>query len=156
VALALALCNTVIQLIGNGKTFTEDDWVFGGIWLASYVLGISTNAYALLQILGINNMYLEWMVSLSLGTIIEIAPEKLIIIWLKSVGSRRFNQQHSNKPLTYPPVNTHKGQPPKYQAKHKPSHLGNPQWPPREIMEKIRQEQAEKPILFHFDEEGDN
>jgi hypothetical protein len=85
VALALSLANTIIQLIGNGKDPKDMDTVFMAGWYASYVLGISSNINALLQILDMGNTALEWGVAASLGTMIEVMPEKLIIIWLKNL-----------------------------------------------------------------------
>lgn len=84
IAFALSVANTIIQLIGNGQDFEKMDGVFRIGWYSSYVLGIASNVNALLGILGINNVMLEWAVALSLGSMIEIMPEKLIVVWLKT------------------------------------------------------------------------
>lgn len=96
IAFALSLCNTAIQLIGNGNDQVGDDWVFSAIWKASYLLGISSNVNTLLSILGMSSIYLEWTVALALGSIIEIAPEKLIIMYLKSLKSKVISQPQNN------------------------------------------------------------
>lgn len=102
IAFALAMCNTIIQLIGNGMEFRRDDGVFRAIWIASYVLGISSNTNTLMQLVGMSSWWLEWAVSLSLGTIIEIAPEKLIILYLRSRITNRpkpKTNQHTQHPV---------------------------------------------------------
>lgn len=99
IAFAIAMCNTFIQLIGNGNTEKDESGVFTWIWRASYLLGIASNSNALLQMIGISSPILEWSVALSLGAIIEIAPEKLIMIWLKSIRpnpSYSRNQGNNN------------------------------------------------------------
>ena len=126
VAFALSLANTIIQLIGNGQKFEEMDVVFKAGWVASYILGISSNVNALLQILGMNNVGLEWGVALSLGTMIEVLPEKLIVIWLKSPSGKQEqkpqnNQQHQQqkKHIPFPPQKS------TYKAQHRPVHNNN-------------------------------
>ena len=88
IAISLSLANTAIQIIGND---TEDlDLQLKVIWLASYVLGIGTNIYGLLQVLSIQNPFIEWSVAISLGSIIEISPEKLFVQFLR--GLRNYNK----------------------------------------------------------------
>jgi hypothetical protein len=99
IALALSLCNTVIQLVGNDMEFTDKDWVFLWIWRASYVLGVSSNVNSLIQILGIPNVIIEWLVAISLGTIIEVAPERLIIMWLRGYKSNTDSLSTTPKPF---------------------------------------------------------
>lgn len=106
VAFALSIANTIIQLIGNNQDFEKMDGVFKAGWVASYVLGISSNVNALLQILGMGNVLLEWGVAVSLGTMIEVMPEKLIMVWLKSGKQEQKsnnNQNNNNKPKPYNP-----------------------------------------------------
>ena len=102
IAFALSVANTIIQLIGNGQDFEKMDGVFRIGWYSSYVLGIASNVNALLGILGINNIMLEWAVALSLGSMIEIMPEKLIVVWLKTVPAKPTQPQNNtakqNKP----------------------------------------------------------
>ena len=102
IAFALSIANTIIQLIGNGQDFEKMDGVFKAGWYASYVLGIASNVNALIGILGIGNVMLEWAVAVSLGSMIEIMPEKLIVVWLKSVPNKSAqqgnNQQSKDQP----------------------------------------------------------
>lgn len=96
IAFALSVANTIIQLIGNGQDISKMDGVFKIGWYSSYVLGIASNVNALIGILGINNPFLEWAVALSLGSMIEIMPEKLIVVWLKAIPNKA-------QPINNPP-----------------------------------------------------
>lgn len=104
IAFALSISNTIIQLIGNGQDFEKMDGVFRIGWYSSYVLGIASNVNALLGILGINNIMLEWAVALSLGSMIEIMPEKLIVVWLKTQPTSKLQApiNQPKKPLNNP------------------------------------------------------
>lgn len=84
IAISLTISNTIIQIIGNEQE-TEGMGValwFG--WIASYVLGIGTNIVGLLSILAIENTNLEWGIAFGLGTIIEVLPERLLVLFLKT------------------------------------------------------------------------
>lgn len=125
---ALAMCMTVIQVVGNGRD-NKDDGIFKWIWWASYVLGISSNTNTLLGILGLNNTLLEWGVAVPLGAIIEIAPEKLIVMWIEALPTKPQQQQQKQvqnpyKPQ-YPPNGSvqHKSN---YKPQHKPNHNQQP------------------------------
>lgn len=119
IAFSLSIANTIIQLIGNGKDPKDMDTVFRVGWGASYVLGIASNVNALLGILGMGNVWLEWMVATSLGTMIEVMPEKLIVIWLKTMNTLPKPQQQNNAPKksSYPDKNIYRPSLPK-----KPTH----------------------------------
>lgn len=93
ISFGLAMCNTIIQLIGNDMDFGDNDKTFWWIWIASYVLGISSNTNTLLQILGLNNIWLEVLIATSLGAMIEIAPEKLVKMWLRSLKTSKPKTQ---------------------------------------------------------------
>lgn len=93
IAFALSLSNTIIQLIGNGQDVEKMDFVFKVGWYSSYVLGIASNINALLTIIGISNPWLEWAVCGALGSMIEIMPEKMIVIWLKGMNKKVEAQQ---------------------------------------------------------------
>lgn len=109
IAFSLSIANTIIQLIGNGKDPKDMDSVFQVGWVASYVLGIASNVNALLGILGMGNLLLEWLVALSLGTMIEVMPEKLIVIWLKTLNSQPKPQQNNQpKRQNYPDKNVYR------------------------------------------------
>lgn len=117
IAFALSIANTIIQLIGNGQDFEKMDGVFRVGWYSSYVLGIASNVNALLGILGISNVFLEWAVALSLGSMIEIMPEKLIVVWLKSIPAKSVQMQQKQD-------NNQKS---KYVPQNKPAHMMNTQ-----------------------------
>lgn len=96
IAFGLSISNTAIQLLGNGmKLDRGTDGVFFWIWLASYALGISSNTNTLLQILGIDSKVLEWTIAIALGAMIEIAPEKMIVMWLKSISQQKQTQNNN-------------------------------------------------------------
>lgn len=80
-AVALSLANTVIQVSGNGDD--DKDWIDNVIWIASYALGISTNYIGLTMLLNMGDPKLEMIVSASLGTMIEILPERMLVKFLK-------------------------------------------------------------------------
>jgi len=85
IAIALSLSNTIIQIIGNEQEKDDIGIVLWAGWMASYVLGIGTNIYGILSVLSIDFTILEWMVAIGLGTMIEVMPEKMIVMALKSV-----------------------------------------------------------------------
>jgi len=97
IAIGLAIANTIIQIIGND----QDDMstvLFVG-WMASYVLGIGSNVNALLGVLHIESVFLEWAICVALGAMIEVLPEKLLVIFLKSIENKpRFGQQPFKNP----------------------------------------------------------
>jgi hypothetical protein len=130
VAFALSLAITIIQLIGNGKNPKDMDTVFLMGWVASYALGIASNVNALLHILDMGNVGLEWVVSMSLGTMIEVMPEKLLIVWLRTLNDKK-PQQHQNKTQNKHIQFPHPIQKSTYKAQHKPTHIDSqiPQFP---------------------------
>lgn len=135
IAFALSVANTIIQLIGNGQDFEKMDGVFRIGWYSSYVLGIASNVNALIGILGINNAVLEWAVALSLGSMIEIMPEKLIVVWLRTMPEKKKEQsQQNNNPSVKKNI--------PYKPQHKPT-LGPVQTP---VMPSSYSEPAYHPI----------
>lgn len=129
VAIFLSVANTIIQLIGNGKKQDDMDFIFKVGWYSSYALGIASNVNFLLGILGMNNPFLEWVVSIALGSMVEILPEKLIVMWLKSLTTKS-NSLQSHK-IVQPNFQNNKSQ---YKPQHKPgmsSPKPNPMWPPQ-------------------------
>lgn len=118
IAIALSLANTVIQIIGNEQDPDDIGMSLWIMWIGSYILGIGTNVTAILSLLSINNVFLEWMIAFGLGTIIEVSPEKLFVMFLKGFkGFSRLrrssytpNQQGSkgqNKPGFRPQNESH-------------------------------------------------
>lgn len=86
IACALALANTIVQLIGWDSHPDELGPLLYYTWIASYVLGIGTNMVSLLKILeGMDVAFLRWMVAGALSYIIEVSPERLFILAWRSV-----------------------------------------------------------------------
>lgn len=75
IGLALSIAITIIQLAGgleeNGK-----DYLLWVVWVVSYVYGITSNVKGLLDFMG-NREYFTWAIAISVGVMIEIAPERL-------------------------------------------------------------------------------
>lgn len=115
IACALALANTVVQLIGWDSHPDELGPLVYYSWLASYVLGIGTNMVSLLKILQLDVAFLEWMVAGALSFMIEVTPERLFVLAWRSVfpkqgrtfqpyqggedrrGGQRKNKQQNNQ-----------------------------------------------------------
>ncbi len=114
IAIALSLSNTIIQVIGNDE---ELDGVMKAVWLSSYALGIGTNVYGLMIILNMSNQVLEAIVSISLGVMIEVSPERLVVQFLKTWKKAKVPTYHGMP--AYPNND-------KYVPKHKPDHLRKP------------------------------
>lgn len=100
IAIGLTLANTVVQLLGNdaedrGKMTLP--LLLG--WYGSYALGIGTNIAGILDLLDVGSLGLNWLIAVGLGTMIEVLPERLILITLKGSdivhGSRSV--QYKNK-----------------------------------------------------------
>lgn len=111
IAFALSIANTIIQVIGNGQGRAKMGNVMFTGWISSYILGISSNVNTLLGILHIDNDALEWAVAVSLGWMIEVMPERLLVTFIESFVAKK--KEHKRiEPLR--PVQE------KYVPKHKP------------------------------------
>lgn len=106
IAVSLSVSNTIIQIIGNEREKEGMGLALHAGWLGSYLLGIGTNIYGILQIITMQNSYLELIVAVSLGSMIEVLPEKLFVQFLEGFSSHRKskesnkgnnNQQHNNQ-----------------------------------------------------------
>lgn len=102
IAIALSISNTIIQIIGNEQEQEGLGMALWIGWIGSYALGIGTNVVGLLSILAINNVILEWVIAVGLGTMIEVLPEKLVVQFLKTVqpskGKSKYPPQQSRPP----------------------------------------------------------
>lgn len=98
IAVSLSLSNTVIQIIGNEKEAEGMGMPLYVGWLASYALGIGTNIYGIMSIVSISNVYLEWIVACTLGTMIEVLPEKLFVQFLKELSKKNMKPVDFHKP----------------------------------------------------------
>lgn len=120
IAAALAVANTIIQIIGNDGDTDSLGPILTIVWIMSYALGIGSNVTALAYvIINIQNPWLEWLVCISLGTIIEIAPEKLFVLFWRSLPADLFQnllRSGGSKSRSYGSQSSA----PKYKAKHRP------------------------------------
>lgn len=98
IAIALAVANTIIQLIGWDSDPNELGPLLFWLWIASYVLGIGTNIVSLVGILQIQNVFLKWIISGALAFMIEVSPERLFVLAWRSVSPKRGN--HNNGPYS--------------------------------------------------------
>jgi len=95
-AVALSIANTIIQISGNGDE--DKDLIDNVIWFASYVLGVSTNYIGLTMLLNMNDPNLERVIAGSLGTMIEVLPERMLVKFLKEVKFKVKSQPKNAKP----------------------------------------------------------
>lgn len=95
-AVALSIANTIIQISGNGDE--DKDLIDNVIWFASYILGISTNYIGLTMLLNMNDPNLERVIAGSLGTMIEVLPERMLVKFLKEVKFKVKLQPKNAKP----------------------------------------------------------
>lgn len=85
-SLALGFANTAIQIVGNDTDKEDLGIALLLMWGASYMLGIGSNVNFLNSIIGLSNGFLQFLVCWGLGIMIEVAPERLLVRWLRSVG----------------------------------------------------------------------
>jgi len=98
IAIGLAVANTIIQFIGWDSEPDELGSMLYVAWIASYILGVGTNMVSLLNILQINNSFLEYVVAGSLSVIIEMTPERLFVLAWRSVSPKPVvTQQYQSK-----------------------------------------------------------
>lgn len=112
-AFSLALAITAIQVLGNDDDNMSLPMLAG--WYASYALGIGTNVNGLMGVFNIQTQWLAWVIALSLGTMIEVLPEKFLIQFLRSLKPKqKYQPQPVRKQQTYKPVNKPAWTPPKH------------------------------------------
>ena len=114
IAVALSIGNTVIQIIGNDQEREKMGMAMYVGWISSYALGIGSNVNTLLGILQIDNVLLEWTIAVSLGSMIEVLPERLLVTFLKSLNAKKEHEAPKFvKPVTF--------QKSTYKPQHKPA-----------------------------------
>lgn len=109
IGIALAVANTIIQMIGWDTEPNELGPLLFYTWIASYILGIGTNLVSLITILQINNPLLEWIVAGSLSFLIEVTPERLFVLAWRSLNPKKSNTFTPLRPVQGP---RHHGQSP--------------------------------------------
>lgn len=102
VAILLTLANTFIQIIGNEMEPEGMGTALWIGWIASYALGIGTNIVGLRMVLAIDNVNLEWLIACGLGTLIEVMPERLLVLFLKTWSGLEKKPKSSPKPFYRP------------------------------------------------------
>lgn len=85
-SIGLGFANTAIQIVGNDTDREELGMPLVLMWGASYMLGIGSNVNFLYGVIGLNNAILQFLVCWGLGVMIEVAPERLLVKFLRSIG----------------------------------------------------------------------
>lgn len=85
-SLGLGFANTAVQIVGNDTDKEDLGIALWLMWLGSYFLGIGSNVNYLYSVIGLNNIVLQFMVCWGLGIMIEVAPERLLVKFLRSIG----------------------------------------------------------------------
>lgn len=91
-SIGLGFANTAIQIVGNDTDKEELGMALWLMWIASYMLGIGSNVNFLYTVIGLNNLLLQFLVCWGLGVMIEVAPERLLVKFLRSVGILKSSQ----------------------------------------------------------------
>jgi hypothetical protein len=121
------LALTIIQFIGN-DTDNHMDWVFSAGWIFTYILGIGASTWAMYTWINIPNDFMRWIVSFGLGGTVEILPERLLVLFIRSAAQIIPALTMKDKPQATRFDDTPFGTPPqpfstpsqKYSPKHKP------------------------------------
>lgn len=90
---------TIIQFVGNDLD-NHEDWVFTLLWIFSYMVGIGASTWSLYGWITIGNEPLHWIVAAGLGGTAEVAPERLIVMFLRS--GMFHNVKIKSKPISVP------------------------------------------------------
>lgn len=85
-SLGLGFANTAIQIVGNDTDREDLGIALWLMWIASYMLGIGSNVNFLYQKIGLDSQILQFMVCWGLGIMIEVAPERLLVKFLRAIG----------------------------------------------------------------------
>ena len=85
-SIGLGLANTAIQIVGNDSSKEELGIPLWLMWIASYFLGIGSNVNFLNGVIQLENQLLQFMVCWGLGVMVEVAPERLLVRFLRAAG----------------------------------------------------------------------
>jgi hypothetical protein len=128
VGLLMAMGITIIQLVGNSAG--KKDTIFTVVWIASYIYGITANVMGITGLMsGVSPVFM-YMIAVPMGILIEIVPEKLLIISLGGDLRKTANSISSlfDKPKPITPVTKPVS---KYKPMHKPNFDYKPVTPPK-------------------------
>lgn len=161
IAFALAIANTAIQVIGNDSTIEEIGIVLFLGWLASYVLGVSSNVNSLLQIIHIDNDILHWSVCVALGAMVEFLPERFWVLFWKTTfpyGIRAsFSRSRRSGNQSYSSNQSSKGKNESHEEHSSNNFPPRPKGMPRaEYQDMIRQIVAESKNGRHLEVEDES
>jgi len=118
VGLLMAMGITIIQLVGNSAG--KKDSIFTTIWIASYIYGITANVMGITGLMsGISPVFM-YMIAVPMGILIEVVPEKLLIISLGGDLRKTANSISSMFDKPKAPVRMKPTTKSPYVAKHKP------------------------------------
>lgn len=85
-SIGLGLANTAIQIVGNDTDREDMGMSLWLMWIASYMLGIGSNVNFLYSKIGLSSPILQFLVCWGLGVMIEVAPERLLVKFLRAIG----------------------------------------------------------------------
>lgn len=111
-SLGLGFANTAIQIVGNDTEREDLGISLWLMWVASYMLGIGSNVNFLNQKIGLDLPLLQFLVIWGLGIMIEVAPERLLVRWLRAVGILETGIVHTQQ---QPQRQSQQRQPPREQ-----------------------------------------
>lgn len=128
-SIGLGFANTAIQIVGNDTDKEDMGISLWLMWIASYMLGIGSNVNFLNQRVGLDSPILQGLVCWGLGVMIEVAPERLLVKFLRAIGILGDGSKTQQPQIT----RTHVPQQPK-----KPWH-NEVRTPARPVLEHTRQ-----------------
>ena len=85
-SVGLGFANTAIQIVGNDTDRSDMGMALWLMWIGSYMLGIGSNINFLNQRIGLDTQILQFLVVWGLGVMIEVAPERLLVKFLRAIG----------------------------------------------------------------------
>lgn len=109
-SIGLGLANTAIQIVGNDTDKEDLGLALWIMWIGSYLLGVGSNVNYLYQKIGLDSWVLQAMVCWGLGVMIEVAPERLLVKFLRAINilgqDKRPAQAQTNKIIGNQPTQT--------------------------------------------------
>lgn len=85
-SIGIGFANTAIQIVGNDTDKEDLGMALVLMWGASYLIGIGSNVNFLYSVIALSNPLLQAMVCYGLGIMIEVAPERLLVKFLRAAG----------------------------------------------------------------------
>lgn len=123
-SIGLGLANTSIQIVGNDTDKEDLGLALWIMWIGSYLLGVGSNVNYLYQKIGLDSWVLQAMVCWGLGVMIEVAPERLLVKFLRAInvlGQDKRPAQAQTKIIGNQPTQTHSN--PSY-SNNMPNNMG--------------------------------